>query len=244
MREREEWFRSTAFEFHGSSQFFLLLKINPIHAFNSLFPLSVAVTVVCLCPLSLLNHGYRAEKMFVSWFLAIRWLAHGMVQLCRSFTTLSPVLSPVRLKLSSFWYCPCQLTFPLSTTRRVRNLDFLPSRYAIPDTPDTRPHTRDNHNSRVHVLPLHRCRQDPYAARYRQVSRSNSHPTRPVPREEIELTLVVCSSLEVSGLSSLKKGACPSSILDPLFSCLISYAWFVGLDDCTEVRAILRGFWI
>ena len=195
--------------FTDPASFFLLLKINPIHAFNSLFPLSVAVTVVCLCPLSLLNHGHRAEKMFVSWFLVTRWLAHGTVQLCRSFTTLSPVLSPVRLKLSSFWYCPCQLTFPLSTTRRVRNLDFLPSRYAIPDTSDTRPHTRDNHDLRVHVLPLHRCRQDPYAARYRQVSRSKSPLTRPVSGEEVELTLVVCSSLEASALSSLKKGACP-----------------------------------
>ena len=130
---------------------FFLFEDQPHTRIQFPFPLSVAVTVVCLCPLSLLNHGHRAEKMFVSWFLVTRWLAHGTFQLCRSFTTLSRVLSPVRK--SSLGNFPCKLTFPRSVDRRVGNLDLLPTRYAIPQTSRPTPAPRSPTHALTRFFP-------------------------------------------------------------------------------------------
>ena len=99
--------------------------------------------------------------------------------------------------------------------RRVGNLDLLPTRSAILRTSYTK-----HHSSRRYSSPVHRCRQDPYAARYRQVPRSKL-PRRSTPfRVERLADLVACSLLGALGRSLLKKG---TRILTPLchFSCLM-----------------------
>ena len=149
------------------------------------------------------------------------------------------MLSPVRLKPLFLGKSPCELMFPRFINRRIRNLDFLPSRYAI--TSGLLPASSvpflqlTKNNSR-----LHRCRQDPYAIRYRQVSRSKS-PHRHIPHFRVE-RLADLGRVQLVGSfrTIIAQEGYAHIYTSTLF--LGSHVRFSGLDGCTEVwfRALTR----
>lgn len=145
----------------------------------------------------------------------------------RSLFAEGPSLSsPVRIQLSRGCYRRCVFNLGSSggtrsdsclrsINRSVGNLDFLPSRYAI--SPTLYPTTLVTTPRLFPDVVKTRMQLD--TGKSQGVNRP-FHPIRPVLREEITLTLVVCSLLEASGPSSPKKGACTVKLV--LF--FVSYA--------------------